>query len=215
MPPKGPFHLTPMRLSQLLPALFGAVVITTACSMDATAPSRLAAPQPVASSGNASTERIHDDAAQAGSQTYFVTIDPAHPNRLHFGKHTLSIPADAVCRMDGSGYGLGVFDASCEPETMPVSITATVSADARGLPRIVLGPEVRFSPDKTVELSMWVGSSILATTTTWNIFYCPGTGFENCIDESILDPSLAAQVDVKRGTVSRRIKHFSGYYLVE
>ena len=206
-----------MRLRPLLPALFGALVVSSACSVDATAPSSLAASRAIAASADTSGGQAAQEvgAVSDGNGAYWATIDPARPNRLSFGAHTLYIPPNALCSADESGYGPEVFDEECARETMPVTITATVSSDANGRPRIILGPEMRFSPDKKVILSLSVESGVLASTTSWNILYCPGTGFENCVDESILDPSLAADIDLKHGTVSRRIKHFSGYYLVE
>jgi hypothetical protein len=36
-----------------------------------------------------------------------------------------------------------------------------------------------------------------------------------CLDESLLDRSLVTRVDVQRGLVFRRIKHFTGYFVQE
>jgi hypothetical protein len=35
------------------------------------------------------------------------------------------------------------------------------------------------------------------------------------VDESLLDESLTTRIDVERGLVYRRIKHFSGYLAAE
>ena len=42
--------------------------------------------------------------------------------------------------------------------------------------------------------------------------YCNAIG---CVDESLTDPSLASSVDLSNRVVFRRIKHFSGYIILQ
>ena len=196
--------------------LSGVVVAASACSMDATAPSSLAAPESavMAKGGRpigVSSEPVGDRFAGATFTTYTVTIDPQRRNVLHFGPHTLEIPPKAVCNPT-SGYGLGSFDLDCKGEKDPVTITAIVRATESGIPRIDLMPQLRFSPRRAVTLTLYV-PNLSHESSAWNILYCATQTTEFCIDETELDPSLATHADYRSSTLFRRIKHFSGYYV--
>jgi hypothetical protein len=202
--------------------LSGVVVASSACSMDATSPSPLAAPAPAArATGNYGGEWSNwagrpardDHFPSAGAAVYVVTVDPQRGNVLHFGGHTLEIPANAICNQD-AGYGLESFDLDCKAEKDPVTITALVRASAGGIPRIDLMPQVRFSPKRTVTLSLRV-PDLASIGPSPTILYCATTSTELCVDESALDPTLTTHVDAGASTVFRRIKHFSGYFVQE
>jgi hypothetical protein len=206
-----------MRVRSLALTLSGVLVASSGCS-DATAPSSLAAPaSAVASQGlslrqqNELWAQNHHGGKEGRPTSYQVTIDPTQRNDLHFGQHTLSLPANSVCSLEGSGYGLPTFDQPCTAATQPIEIRATVSTDAQGHPRIDLQPEMRFDPAKTAVLTTDVGRAALLSAANWRIFYCSGAGRQWCVDESWYDPSLTTHVDLERGLVYRRIKHFSGY----
>jgi hypothetical protein len=208
-----------MRPRLLAPALFGALVASSACAIDATAPSSLVAPETaVASRGQGDAGQSDNEQGSGGSgvSIYKVRIDPTRSNLLHFGPHTLSLPANAVCGVQAAGYGVSLFDEPCPAETRRVAITATVTSDAKGHPRIDFLPNLRFSPQKEVILSLYVGDAALESMTSWRIFYCPTPGTTvGCMDESLLDASLVTHVDLQRGMVFRRIKHFTGYFVQE
>jgi hypothetical protein len=70
---------------------------------------------------------------------------------------------------------------------------------------------MRFDPAKGVVLTTYVGRAALLSAPNWRIFYCPGPDSQSCVDESLYDSNLTSHVDVERGLVYRRIKHFSGY----
>jgi hypothetical protein len=206
-----------MRVRSLALTLSGVLVASSGCS-DATAPSTLAAPAGAVASEGLSLRQQNelwvqnDHGGREGRPTsYQVTIDPTRRNDLHFGQHTVSLPANSVCSLEGSGYGLPTFNQPCTAETRPVEIRATVSMDALGHPRIDLQPKMRFDPAKTVVLTTYVGRAALLSAANWRIFYCPGPDPQSCVDESLYDSSLTTHVDVERGLVYRRIKHFSGY----
>jgi hypothetical protein len=207
-----------MRLRLLALALFGALVASSACAIDATAPSRLAAPESAVASRGQQDSGQNDEQGSVGSgvSIYKVRIDPTRSNVLHFGRHSLALPANAVCATKTSGYSLALFDEPCVIETRRVAITATVTSDAKGHPRIDFLPNLRFSPDREVILSLYVGDAASRSITSWRIFYCPTPGTTvGCLDESLLDRSLVTRVDVQRGLVFRRIKHFTGYFVQE
>jgi hypothetical protein len=187
--------------------------------MDATAPVPLAAPgrsADLTQDWNGSGEwggrqRGSDDESDADGATYTITIDPKRPNLLRFGSHTLEIPANAICD-EKSGYGLETFDLGCKSEKEPVTITAVVHASETGAPRIDLMPELRFNPKLTVTLTLAV-PALTPESSAWTILYCASHAIGRCVDESQADPSLATHVDYEAGTLFRRIKHFSGYYI--
>ena len=186
--------------------------------MDATAPSSsLAIPTSAAQAASARPNDFRgpwsDDPRGTDGSTYVVTIDPKRPNTLHFGAHRLEIPAGAVCA-DGSDYGLAYFDQSCKREKDFVTITAVVRSSAAGIPRIDLLPQLRFSPDRVVTLTLSVPDISLVVPTS-SILYCPTLSAQGCVDEARFDSSLVTHVDERTSTVFRRIRHFSGYFISE
>jgi hypothetical protein len=207
-----------MRFRPLGLLLSGVVVASSACSMDATAPSSLVPSNTAArtvetrNGGGDWTERA--TASRAGvdaPSTYVVTVDPRRENVLRFGDYTLELPSNAICSRS-SGYGLEMFDLDCKTERHPVTITALVRSTVGGIPRIDLMPEMRFSPKRVVTLTLNVAHA-QRTTSSPRILYCATLSTTTCIDEAELDPTLATHVDTAAGTVFRRIKHFSGYFV--
>jgi hypothetical protein len=194
-------------------------VASTACSMDSTAPTPLGpsttAARAAASSDGGDTgergNRWRPAGAPEVTTTYVITVDPQRQNVLGFGPYTLDLPANAICNQD-SGYGLDLFDVECRAEKEPVTITALVRSTATGLPRIDLLPEMRFNPKRVVTLTLSMADAATPTSSP-RFLYCATLSTVECIDEAELDPTLATYVDEANGTVLRRIKHFSGYYV--
>jgi hypothetical protein len=215
-----------MRFRPIGLLLSGVVVASSACSMDATAPSShapavLAPSAPAAaraseSNGGGNWNDVDGRSPRGtrvdgGATSYVVTIDPRQQNVLHFGDYTLAVPAKAICG-EKSGYGLDVFDKDCRAEKDPITITALVRTTDGGVPRIDLMPAMRFNPKLVVTLTLSV-ADLPATASAPRILYCPSASMAACIDEAELDPTLATQVDTAAKTVFRRIKHFSGYFV--
>jgi hypothetical protein len=197
--------------------LSGVVAASSACSMDATSPSSIAAPESATMargrgpSSEAPAPAMGDRFALAARTTYTITIDPTRRNLLHFGPHTLDIPARAICTAD-SGYGIESFNRDCALTKTPVTITAVVRATESGIPRIDFQPELRFSPHRAVMLHLFVpdvGSQALQR----RILYCPTETTDGCFDEAAGDRSLETHINYRDSTLFRRIKHFSGYYV--
>jgi hypothetical protein len=203
-----------MRLRPLALALFGALVASSACS-DATGPASLAAPGGMAAYQGAQSGQSDGGAGWSHPTSFQVTIDPRRSNELRFGQFTVSLPPHAVCRLEGSGYGISAFDTPCTIESDPVTIRARLSVDAQGRERIDLQPQMRFNPARTVVLSKYVGQAALIAGDGWRILFCPVAALQGCVDESQLDESLSTRIDFKRGIIYRRIKHFSGYLAAE
>ena len=224
-----PLRLPQMRFRPIGLLLSGVVVASSACSMDATAPSSPVALAPSAPAvraagrdggsdwnggdGNGSGTRSPrgGSGADEATSTYAVTIDPRRENVLRFGDYTLTLPANAICS-EKSGYGLEAFDLSCKSEKEPVTITALVRSQADAVPRIDLMPEMRFNPKLVVTLSLTVPDIAVAGSSP-RILYCATPSVAACVDEALLDPTLATHVDAATNTVFRRIKHFSGYFV--
>ncbi len=206
-----------MRLRPLGLLLSGALVVTSGCSMDSTAPASLAAPESAALAKGGRkgfgvvSESVGDLFAGAATTTYTVTIEPQRRNVLHFGPHVLDIPANAICDAE-SGYGTALFDVDCRGEKHRVTITAKVRSTANGIPRIDLMPEMRFSPARMVTLTLYV-PGLSPASAPWNILYCATETTEVCLDEGALDPTMRTQANFGTSTLFRRIKHFSGYFV--
>jgi hypothetical protein len=139
--------------------------------------------------------------------TYTFDVDPNVNQSLTLGASHLDIPAYAVCDLDESTYGPGHWDEDCKPQGRRFKLTAVVRNAATDHPSVDFQPALRFSPNKNVNLYLFVTDD--ATLDASRVVkYCNATG---CVDESIADPSLASSVDLENRVVFRRIKHFSGY----
>jgi hypothetical protein len=203
-----------MRFRLLVIALSGVVVASSACS-DATAPQPLAAPEQAGLTQGLGDGGLGNKPADASEDTaYTFTIDPQRFQQLNFGQHTLYVPAHAICQA-GSGYGLTFWDKPCTPETAPITVTVKVKGATKGFPRVDFQPELRFNPRTTVVLALTVKGKGWANADSWRILYCATSSQNGCIDESLLDSSLATQLDRQTHQVFRRIKHFSGYLVAE
>jgi hypothetical protein len=142
--------------------------------------------------------------------TYTTYIDPTRNQTLTLGASRLEIPANAVCDLDRSSYGSDKWDDSCARENSRFKITAVVRNAATDHPSVDFEPALRFSPDKNVNLYLYVTDD--ATLDASRIVkYCNANG---CVDESIADPSVASNVDLENRVVFRRIKHFSGFIVL-
>lgn len=195
--------------------LSGVVVATSACAVDATAPASFAAPESAVMAKGEQKGEWLDWRGNGGSGTsYTVTIDLRRRNVLRFGQYALDIPEHAVCRRDTSAYRTVRFDEECRSAKGRLTITAKVHSTVSGYPHIELQPEMRFDPRKTVTLSVEM-PHLASLSPDWRILYCPTRLLSGCVDEALLDPSLATRVDDTTGTLFRRIKHFSGYYVSE
>ena len=205
-----------MRFRPILLLLSGVVVASSACSMDATAPASQMAPRSEMNAargkgGEAFFTPRPDRFSTAAGVTYSVTINPQMTNVLHFGAHTLIIPARAICS-ERSGYGLEYFDDECKPEPKPVTISALVRTTADSIPRIDFAPRLRFSPRESVVLMLHV-PTLTPASPIGTILYCATATTTTCVDEGATDPELQTFADYVTRTLFRRIKHFSGYFV--
>ncbi|MEP6989361.1 MAG: hypothetical protein ABJA80_00415 [bacterium] len=184
-----------------------AAMAVSACGNDATAPTS----SPLAPGGA--------DRALSGAndQTYAWTVDPTTDSpRLYFGDSYIVIPANAICDIAGSSYGAGHWMESCNPETKPVIITATVHNANTEHPSIDFAPAMRFNPAATLPTLLFSVTDKATLSNMSVVKYCTVALLSmSCVDESLADSALATSVDSWNNIVWRRIRHFSGYTVAE
>ena len=196
--------------AKTLTMLAASSLMLAACAGEATAP--------VAAKNNtqvATSPFVPTDAQRAlvgvVDGTYRFTIDPTQTQNLQLGKSGLYIPANSVCQLGTSSYGMGTWNDACTPQTAPMTITAVVRNAATDHPSVEFQPALRFSPAQQVWLYMAVTNQATLDATKV-LYYCNETG---CMDESQTDADLKSYVDTTNFMVYRRIKHFSGYVVAE
>jgi hypothetical protein len=206
-----------MRLRYLLLAMSGVVVASSACSVDATAPQRLDVPSSAGQFKGLPKGKAKpvDGTTEDDSSTYVIQVDPRHDNYLQFGAHSLWLPAHSICDPSTSGYGMGTWNLPCSPLESSITITAKVRSASGGLPRIDFEPALRFSPSRSVYLTLAVKGKQAQEAVAMGILYCPTSSSKDCVDEAVTDPTLATVLDRPSKLVYRRIKHFSGYLVAE
>ena|SRR5689334_5451946 len=123
------------------------------------------------------------------------------------GDHVINIPANAICDLATSGYGVDYWNKSCSPMKGAVVITATVLVGPNGEPMVDFQPAMRFAPTKEVTLFF---KDVKGGSKNISIKYCNNAGF--CVDESLSNPALAPfRIAGSNNIIGRRLAHFSGY----
>lgn len=197
---------------RLLTAFAGGGVLLAGCAGDATAPSSAVSATPQAISRFVPTSSAK---ALYGvvDGVYSITFDPSQDNSFNLGPNHLDIPANSVCNLTDSGYGVDTWNNECTPEASLVTITVTITGASTDDPRMDFQPAMRFNPTKSVDLFMYVPGATEDDARNWKMLYCNNLNI--CEDESLTDPDLQAYVDRSANVVFRRIKHFSGYLVAE
>ena len=144
---------------------------------------------------------------------YTFTVDTHADQVLAAGPNSLTIPANGICALGTSTYGPSYWDAPCTPETRPVTITAIVRNASTDHPSIEFEPALRFNPATVVTLQLFVSDA--ATLSNMAVVKYCGVFAPTCLDESLTDPSVKTTLDKAASSVTRRIKHFSGYVVSE
>ncbi|MFL5620605.1 MAG: hypothetical protein ACJ79A_19680 [Gemmatimonadaceae bacterium] len=197
----------------------GIVVASSACSVDSTSPSL---EQSAVRTPERVSQFVPTDAQKAligvTDGTYKVTFNPQQNQVFSLGPNRLEIPANAVCNIGTSTYGPAFWDSPCTPQARPVTLTVTVKDASSDHPSVEFQPAMRFNPQTTVSLYMYVPQVTQADAKSWVILYCPNTGSGSassgsggCVNEALLDHDLSTYVDYDASVLFRRIKHFSMY----
>ena len=186
----------------LVTAAVAAVAVTLAACSDS-------AVTPVEASGNAlKPNGVHMTIASTSVTT--ATLYPQYDNvYVSVEGHRIVIPAYSICAVGVSGYGPGYWDAPCTPQTAPITFVIATSVSADGSSRVIVQPDVRFAPGKTV--MAYMKDSVGARTAGSFIAYCTLLG---CSDEGRTDAQMTTYRDPSQGIIYRRLKHFSGYNVV-
>jgi hypothetical protein len=221
--------MTPMR--RFVPLLIaGAAFIAAACS-DAVAPKRSTtvrtrALPPVSAfrGGPASYSDAANDDSESVARTVVFTLSPAG-GVAKIGGYTLGYPANAVCDPSVTAYGPDEWKNPCVTLDEPITITAKYWTEDGRL-HADFSPDIRFDPSKTVVIATYVKELVGAElssdeVTSFSMWYSARIGDTRYfIDDGAVDPDVATRFGQSEdgksnGRVSRRVYHFSGYFVRE
>lgn len=138
------------------------------------------------------------------------TVDPTRDQTFSAANYRISFPAGSICDPATSGYNPTLWDTDCAALTQPITITAQVDVK-HGHIWADFSPSLRFVPSKTVLLTLIDAAplpSLSSPTILWNR---PSDG--KWVEEGAYDPSMRSTADFGANSVTRRLKHFSGYLL--
>jgi hypothetical protein len=181
-----------------------------ACSEVSTAPPGLSPDAgPLLSSGSSGSSGRGQD---VGSRVF--TIWPGAAVFEKFGDHTLYIPANATCDPATSGYGAAHWDAPCAPARAPIQVTATWSV-INDRPVVSFSPDLRFAPsaDESRWVTLWLKDSKGIDPSLYYAILWFDKEANGWVDESVNDSTLKARTNQSGNFVSRRLKHFSDYWI--
>jgi hypothetical protein len=136
-------------------------------------------------------------------------VKPWETNTFVFDRHSaITFPANASCRRDSS-YGPTEWNKPCEPAAREMTISVKSYAGPDGHMKTDFSPALRFNPASAGVFLYLEDYENAVPLWSNNILYC--NDLDQCVDESILDPTLRTFTDPATGLLGRRIKHFSGY----
>ena len=214
-----------MRVSMLVRwgTALAAAVLVAACSDTATAPpSAPARPhlsdkqfeQWLLDNGGVSRDGRGKKNKTDNAWTQDFTFDPTQPYLLKAGDHQVFFPANSICDPATSGYGPDLWDTPCTPLSEPITIHATWSSKY-GHAFIQFSPNIRFVP--TSDPSQYVTITMKDFDALDPNYHYPIFWYRESdgmwVDESSFDPTLESTIDLPGNRVSRRLKHFTGYFL--
>jgi hypothetical protein len=164
---------------------------------------------------SSSTSIVTSTSSSGGSGRMLFSVGPYSTVTIRLGDHRIYFPAGSICDPALSTYGPTEWDKPCQRLRSYITISAAWWTDpATGHPRIEFQPALRFVP--TSDASKWVtltlkdqAASSLQPGQSLVITWRDASG--NWVDESLTDATQRTMVDPASSSVSRRIKHFSGY----
>lgn len=187
-------------------SLLAGLVIVTACTESAQAPTAPDAYPVSAAPSNAITATpMTFDGDTAVQQ---ITVEPSGGTFTFGGTHMVEIESASVCDPARSTYGVGEWDKPCVVISRPVVFTVRAWRNADGHPVVTFNPDVRFAPGKVNRI--WLKDPEATADQMFRINWC-ATRNAACLDESVYDGSVATRRDAASGLLYRRVKHFSGY----
>lgn len=211
--PEGSMKGPERRLSAVLLAFLAA------CGGEAIAPERDAAgPVDVTTElANAQGSGPFAPITTSRGDTTFATftVHPLRGGKFAVGAHQVDFPAFSICDPATSGYGPATWDLPCQPTFRSTRITAKAWTAENGHPQIEFSPALRFVPSDWP--MNWVTLTFRDRKATneelaalMTVLWVPERG-ATPVNEALTDPTLRARVNTASGTITRRVKHFSGY----
>ena len=203
----------------------GAALITAACS-DSTAPTRSTSVSDLPKlsyfgGGPGSYQSYSSNHDEDNAKTVVFTIDP-QGGAVRLNGFELVYPANAVCDPATSGYGPSEWKKSCETLNSAMTITAKVWV-VDGRTHADFSPDIRFDPSKDVYVSVKMrdirGQVPQADwADKYNIWYSTRVGdVRYFVNDAAYNPELATVFGMRDGKatgwMTRKIWHFSGYYV--
>jgi hypothetical protein len=207
-----PFNSEFMRLPARFLLTGAAVLAVASCSSDGS----------IAPAGAPAVSGSPVLRALAVAQSVDFTI-PAQGGTINIlDAYTLSFPANSVCDPNASdtqaGYASKSWDAPCTVSSGDIQVRATLKW-SNGVLYADFQPALRFVPSKVVTLSTTVLAPLVRYYNNagirqgWSIGYTPGIDALGTSD-ALTDPTLRTVISAASGTLSRRVKHFSGYFII-
>lgn len=205
-----------MRVSMMIRAgvLAGIAATFAACTEAPSAPRVTRAPGLSVSATSSSAVGRGRPNLDSTVQTTSFVVDPTVSQTYKFGNHAVRFPAYSICDPATSGYGESLWDSPCTPLATPITITATWT-NKHGHAFVDFQPALRFVPAAAGDTANYVvltlkDSYSVSSTGGYSILWQrPSDSL--WVDEGSFDSTELAAIDPTGNTVSRRIKHFSGY----
>lgn len=198
----------------------GSAFIAAACS-DAVAPARPTSQAELSATAALVPFVGFNASLYDRAQTYRFKLS-ANGGKAKIGAYTLTYGANAVCDPATSSYGPTEWQKRCKTLSKSITIVARFWVED-GRTYADFSPDIRFDPSRNVTISTRVpGLRGADLTDELRSAYAVGytrvvDGYRYFIDEAADDPSLATVFGMKgrhaNGLVSRRVLHFSGYYV--
>ena len=205
-------------MRRYVPFLVAGIVLVASSCRDSVAPPSSEPLATLVPAEDQSFARVVSSTEGANATEITFTFSRA-AGTAQLGEFTLTWEANSVCERDNSGYGWEFFRQACQAENEDVEITAKVWTED-GRTYVDFAPDIRFSPDKNVTLSVTreeiIGVRKLSRKLMirYNIYYTHRIGDTRYyIDEAWFDPEQRTQYNTQTGLVWREIRHFSGFVI--
>lgn len=161
---------------------------------------------------------VRESNSHSGSDSYDYTdeftLSPAGGFWMIGNVASVYFPVGSACDPNSS-YGADQWDVPCLAAKSNIKLTATVHVTKTGGTWIDFDKHIRFVPTKDpsryVTITMASAGTVGARDVSkFNIYYTPYIGGHGT-NEAANDGSMISYVNTFAGSVTRRIKHFSGY----
>jgi hypothetical protein len=200
-------------------ALAAVAVAATSCGDSATgpvaSPTRGISPFAAAfdnSQGSNQGSTITSDFVVSGTGGTFTILN---------GRYKVTFPSGSICDPATSTYGPTEWDAPCNAISPNRQIQIHVTMSSVAGQGIDFSPALRFSPSRVVTISTDQFSAMLKQNAAFYADHLSVLNFLPIYSGAVgsasadfgVDPSVITHVNLSTGTVWRRVKHFSGYYM--